>query len=367
MNKILKTYKYKLYPNKQQSQKIDDTLDLCRNLYNAALEHRIYMYKHCGTSVNYNAQQNELPGLKKVVPEYKTVQSQVLQDVLRRLDKAYQNFFRRVRQGEKPGFPRFQSYKRYNSFTYSQSGFSLTGNHLELSKIGNVKVKLHRPVEGTMKTCTIVRKNERYYVCFSCEAESKVIPLTYQDTGIDMGVKEFCITSDGEMFPNPKNYRKAEAKLKRQQQALSRKKKGSNRRKKAVRELANTHEHIANQRKDNACKVANQLLSKYDTIVREDLLITNMVKNHKLAKSITDAGWGIFFDILDAKAKQVPGKRIIAVDPQYTSQICSRCGQIVKKDLSVRTHKCSFCGLEIDRDINAAINILNRGMEQIAS
>lgn len=364
---MLKTYKYRLYPNKAQSQKIDTTIDLCRNLYNAALEHRIYLYKHGGINVNYNAQQNELPGLKQVLSEYRTVQSQVLQDVLKRLDKAYQNFFRRVKQGDKPGFPRFQSYKRYNSFTYPQSGFALTGNHLELSKIGNVKVKLHRPVEGTIKTCTIIRKNERYFVCFSCEVESNIIPLTYQDIGIDMGIKEFCITSDGELIPNPKNYRKTEAKLKKQQQFLSRKKKGSNRRKKAVRELAKTHEHIANQRKDNAYKVANYLLSRYDTIVREDLQIKNMVRNHKLAKSISDAGWGIFFDILDAKAKQTPGKRIIKVDPRYTSQICSGCTQIVKKDLSTRVHNCPHCGLEIDRDVNAAINILNRGIEQMAA
>jgi putative transposase len=366
VNAILKTYKYRIYPNKEQRGKIDQTISLCQQLYNSALEHRIYLYKHGGMNVNYYGQAAELKAIKKVLPEYKTVQSQVLQDVLKRLDKAYQSFFRRVKKGEIPGFPRFQSYKRYNSFTYPQSGFSLTGNHLELSKIGNVKVKLHRPLEGIMKTCTIVRKNEKYYVCFSCEVEEQVIPLTYHDAGIDMGVKEFCITSDGEMFPNPKNYRKTEAKLKKQQQAVSRKKKGSNRHRKAIRELANTHEHIANQRKDNAYKVANHLLNQYDTICREDLRISNMVKNHKLAKSISDAGWGIFFNILDAKAKQAPGKRVVVVDPKYTSQICSNCGQIVKKDLSVRTHKCD-CGLEIDRDINAAINILNRGMMQVAA
>jgi len=364
---MLKTYKYRIYPNKEQKQKIDTTIDLCRNLYNAALEHRIYLYKRSGISVTYNAQQNELPELKKVLPEYKTVQSQILQDVLRRLDRAYRNFFRRVKQGKKPGFPRFQSYKRYNSFTYPQSGFSLSGSHLELSKIGNLKVKLHRPVEGIIKTCTIIRKNGKYYVCFSCEAEDKVIPLTYQNVGIDMGVKEFCITSDGEMLSNPRNYRKTEAKLKKQQKTLSRKKKGSNRRRKAVRELANLHEHIANQRKDNAYKVANYLLSKYDTIVREDLQIDNMVKNRKLSKSISDAGWGIFFNILEAKAKQAPGKRVIKVDPRNTSQICSGCGQIVNKNLSERTHSCPFCGLTIDRDVNAAINILNRGLELAAA
>jgi len=319
------------------------------------------LYKHCGISITFYNQSAELPEIKKVLQEYKTVNAQVLQDVLRRLDKSYQNFFRRLKAGEKAGFPRFQSYKRYNSFTYPQSGFSLSGTHLQLSKIGNIKVKLHRPVEGKTKTCTIIRKNDKYYVCFSCEAEPQAIPLTYQDIGIDMGIKEFCITSDGELMPNPKNYRKSEDKLKKQQRAVSRKKKGSNRRKKAVAILANTHEHITNQRKDNAHKVANNLLNKYDTICREDLQINNMVKNHRLAKSISDAGWGIFFDILDTKAKQTLGKRVIKVDPKYTSQICSNCGQIVKKSLSVRTHKCE-CGLEIDRDINAAINILHKGL-----
>ncbi|MDR3584703.1 MAG: transposase [Desulfosporosinus sp.] len=362
MRKILKTYRYRIYLNKEQTVNIDNTLDLCRNLYNSALEHRIYLYKHWKVSISYNAQQNELPMIKQELPEYTAVHSQVLQDVLRRLDKAYQNFFRRVKQGETPGIPRFQGYKRYNSFTYSQSGFSLSGSHLQLSKLGNIKVKLHRQVIGEMKTCTVVRKNGRYYVCFSCEVENQTVPLTYRDAGIDMGIKEFCITSDGELIPNPKNYRQVEDKLKNQQRAVSRKKKGSHRRKKAVRELAGTHEHILNQRKDNAYKVAKNLLEKYDTIVREDLQIANMIKNHKLAKSISDAGWGLFFNILDAKAKQTLGKRVIAVDPKYTSQVCSGCGQFVKKELSVRVHHCSGCGLTIDRDINAAINILRKGL-----
>ncbi len=361
---MIKAFKYRIYPNRAQRENINKTISLCQQLYNSALEHRICLYKHGGININYYDQAAELKELKQVLPEYKTVYSQVLQDVLKRLDKSYQNFFRRVKQGETAGFPRFQSYKRYNSFTYPQSGFSLSGSHLQLSKIGNVKVKLHRPVEGKMKTCTIIRKNDKYYVCFSCEVEPQAIPLTYQDVGIDMGIKEFCITSDSELIPNPKNYRKSEAKFKKQQRAVSRKKKGSNRRKKAVSILANTHEHIANQRKDNAFKVANDLLNKYDTICREDLQINNMVKNHKLAKSISDAGWGIFFNILEQKAKQTLGKRVIAVDPKYTSQICSSCGQIVKKSLAVRTHKCD-CGLEIDRDVNAAINILRKGLTLI--
>ena len=358
---MLKAFKYRVYPSKEQIMALDQTLSLCQNLYNSALEHRIYLYKHGEIKVNYYDQANELKAIKLDLPEYKTVHSQVLQDVLKRLDKAYQAFFRRLKQGDTAGFPRFQSYKRYNSFTYAQSGFGLSGNHLKLSKVGNIKVKLHRPIEGVMKTCTVIRKNGKYYVCFTCEVEAQVIPLTYQDVGIDMGIKEFCITSDGELKPNPKHYRATEAKLKEQQRSVSRKKKGSNRRKKALEILANTHEHICNQRKDNAFKVAHDLLDKYDTICREDLPIKNMVKNHKLAKSISDAGWGIFFNLLEAKAKQTLGKRVVAVDPRYTSQECSGCGLIVKKTLGDRIHKCG-CGLALDRDINAAINILRKGL-----
>ena len=362
---MLNAFKYRIYPTKEQAQSIDRTIALCQQLYNAALEHRRYLYKHGGISINYYDQANELNEIKNALPEYKTVHSQVAQDVLKRLEKAYKDFFRRLKIGEKPGFPRFQSYKRYNSFTYPQSGFSLTGSHLQLSKIGSVKVKLHRAIEGKLKTCSIVRKNDKYYVCLVCEVEAQVIPLTYQEVGIDMGIKEFCITSDGELMPNPKNYRRTEAKLRRQQQSVSRKKKGSQRRKKDVRVLARTHEYVLNQRKDNACKVAKSLLNRYDTICREDLQIANMVKNHKLAKSISDAGWGLFFKVLDAKAKQTLGKRVIAVDPKFTSQMCSRCGAIHKKTLAIRVHQCA-CGLTLDRDVNAAINIRNKGLALIS-
>ena len=360
---MLKAFKYRIYPNKDQIQAIDQAISLCQKLYNSALEHRIYLYKHRKISVNYYDQANELPNIKKELPEYKTIHSQVLQDVLKRLDKTYQNFFRRVKQGETAGFPRFQSHKRYNSFTYAQSGFGLSGNHLKLSKVGSVKVKLHRPIEGVMKTCTVIRKNGKYYICLACKVEAQSIPLTHQDVGIDMGVTEFCTTSDGEFKPNPKHYRKTEAKLKSQQQSVSRKKKGSYRRKKAVAILSNTHEHICNQRKDNAFKVAHDLLGKYDTICREDLQIKNMVKNHKLAKSISDAGWGIFFAILEAKAKQTLGKRVIAVDPQYTSQTCSSCGNVDKNNRKTQSHfECTACGFVANADINASINILNRGL-----
>jgi putative transposase len=292
-----------------------------------------------------------------------------LQDVLKRLDKAFDNFFRRVKAGETPGYPRFQGYHRYNSFTYPQSGYSVIRNKLKLSKIGEVKIKLHRPLEGKIKTCTIIRKNGKYYACFSCEVETKEMPITGQAVGIDMGIKEFVITSDGETVENPKTYRKAEKKLKKAQRRVSRRKKGSNRRKKAVRILANKHEKVKNQRKDIAFKTANKLLKEYDTVVHEDLNIKGMVKNHNLAKSISDASWCEFVRQLQYKAEW--NDKIIQQISSYfaSSQICNVCGykNIGVKDLSVREWNCPECHTIHDRDNNAALNILNEGLRLLSA
>lgn len=355
-------FKYRIYPKRKTKKAINQTLFLCRTLYNAALAERNDSYKLESKSLNYYDQANSLSFLKENSPCFKQVHSQVLQDVLKRIDKAYQAFFRRIKSGETPGFPRFQNAMHYNSFTYPQGGYSIIGNKLSLSKIGTVRILLHRPIEGKVKTCTIIRKNDKYYACFSCEVEAQELPLTGQSVGIDMGIKEFCVTSDGEMFASPKTYRKAERKLKQLQRAVSRKKKGGKNRRKAVQQLAKQHEHVANQRKDIAFKTTKYLFDNYDLIAHEDLNIAGMVKNHHLAKSISDAGWGIFFNMLESKAKTNAGKQVIAVDPKDTSQKCSKCGEHVPKKLSVRTHQCSYCGLEIDRDWNAAINILHRAI-----
>ena len=363
---MLKTFKYRIYPNKEEQANIDRTINTCRILYNNSLAERKEFYEENKESLTYKAQANMLPAKKENNPYLPLVHSQVLQDVLKRLDKAFDNFFRRVKAGETPGYPRFQGYHRYNSFTYPQSGYSVIRNKLKLSKIGEVKIKLHRPLEGKIKTCTIIRKNGKYYACFSCEVETKEMPITGQAVGIDMGIKEFVITSDGETVENPKTYRKAEKKLKKAQRRVSRRKKGSNRRKKAVRILANKHEKVKNQRKDIAFKTANKLLKEYDTVVHEDLNIKGMVKNHSLAKSISDAGWGLFFNVLQAKAKQTLGKEVIAVNPYNTSQMCSQCGEIVPKKLKDRVHNCPYCGLVLDRDWNSAINILRKGIEKTA-
>jgi putative transposase len=354
---MIRTYKFKLEPMKEQIEKIEWTLSMCRWLYNSMLEQRKFAYEKRGISLNYNKQANELPTLKKEIPEFKQIQSQVLQHVAKRLDLAFQSFFRRVKNGENPGYPRFQGMNRFDSFTYPQSGFKIEGKHLRLSKIGKVRIKLHRQVEGKIKNCTIKRKNGKYYACFSCEIEAKP-QSTGKQVGIDLGVKHLAITSDGEFFEHPKYLRKSERKIKYLQRMVSRRKKGSNRRKKAISLLSKAWEEIANRRKDTAHKVSRYLVNKYDLIIFENLKITNMVKNHNLSKSIYDASWRMLIQYTTYKAEYA-GKTVELVDPHNTSQVCSECGQVVKKTLKERTHHCS-CGYVADRDINAARNILKK-------
>jgi putative transposase len=358
---MLKTYKYRIYPNKEQQKKIEQTIETCRRLYNDFLYERKIMYEYDKTNITYNWQQDSLPFRKKLNPYLQNIHSQVLQDEAHRVDKAFKIFFRRVKTGETPGHPRFKGKGQYHSMTYPQSGYKIVGNKVVLSYIGSIKIKLHREIEGNIKTCSIIEKNGKYYACFSCVVEALPITNTGEAVGIDMGLSDFCITSEAEFYHSPKTYSKAEKALKKVQRKVSRRKKASNRRRKAVGELAVIHEKIANQRKDIAHRVANELLKKYDTIAHEKLEIRNMVKNENLSKSISDAAWGIFFKILAYKAESA-GKLIIEVDPKNTSQICFSCGNIVKKKLSERRHNCPYCGYSEHRDVNAAKNILKRAV-----
>jgi len=358
---MLKTYKYRLYPNKEQSQKLHQTCFLCSLVYNQFLEERRDAWEIGKRSLTTYEQINSLPYKKEEANQLKEVFSQVLQDVGCRVDKTFKAFFRRVKTSEKPGYPRFKPARRYDSFTYPQAGFAFNDNKLVLSKIGEVKIKLHRPLDGEVKTLTIHRQNGKWYACFSVEVEIKKLPTINKACGIDVGLEKFATLSTGETFENPRKLRKAEKKLKKHQRQLSKKKKGSTRRKKAVWKLARCHEKVANQRRDTHHKVARKLINQYDTIAVEDLQIKNMVKNHHLAKSIGDAGWGNFVLILTSKAESA-GRKVIKVNPKGTSQICSECGTEVKKKLSQRWHNCPTCKLSIDRDINAAINILKRAI-----
>jgi putative transposase len=359
----LKAYKYKLYPNKKQAEKLQWTLDRARELYNAALQERRDAWQMCIVSITYNQQATQLPEIKEVRPEYHDIHSQVLQDVLRRVKKAYDNFFRRVKAGQTPGYPRFQGYGRYDSFTYPQSGFSLTeDNRVCLSKIGTIKVKLPKgkkanPPIGEMKTCTIKREGQHWFIIFTCEMEQEIV---YYPSEEAVG---------------------AEHKLKKVQEALSRKKRGSKRRRKAAQQVGKTHRHIRNQRKDFHHKEARKLVTQYQANVFEKLQPANMSKRPKpkqdeatgqylpngasakagLNKSILDAGWGQFQQICKNKA-ECAGSRVLFISPKYTSQMCSDCGAIVQKELEERWHQCS-CGCSLDRDHNAAKNILRLGLQ----
>jgi putative transposase len=365
MATVRKAFKYQLMPTPEQERALEHVLWRCRELYNAGLEERKLAWEKCRISVSFAMQSAQLPDIKEVRPEYRDINAQVLQDVLHRLDRAFQAFFRRVKAGEQPGYPRFQGKDRYNSFTYPQvgehGGAVLDGGVFSLSKIGRIRIRLHRPLVGAPKTVTISREADGWYACISCaEVPIEPLPCSGRETGIDVGLKVFLVTADSETVENPRHYCKAEKQLAKAQRRVSRRKKGSERRKKAVKLLARKHQKVRRQRTDFHHKTALALLRRYDTIYLEELQVRNMVRNHHLAKSISDASWAAFRTILDAKAAWA-GRRVIAVPPAYTSQDCSGCGERVPKSLSVRTHVCPSCGLVIDRDENAALNILRAG------
>jgi putative transposase len=360
-----KTYKQRIYPSNAQKTKLEQTLSLCCELYNAALQERRDAYRVSKTSINYHAQAIQLPEIKTVRDDMRGLHSQVLQDVLKRLEKAFDAFFRRVKTNEKAGFPRFRSRFRYNSFTFPQTGFVIESGKLKLSKIGKVKIKLHRPIEGKIKTCTLTKSaTGKWYACFSVEVEAQRLPESKARIGVDVGLKEFAVLSNGDPIHNPRFFRVEEKRLAKAQRRLSKAAKGTPERKKRRKVVAFVHERIADQRRDFAHQESRKLANKYGIIVFEDLNIRAMLKNHCLAKSIADAAWSQLVNFTSYKAENA-GRKCIQVNPRNTSQMCSRCGEIVKKDLSVRIHNCPYCGLVLDRDHNAAINILSLGLQTL--
>jgi putative transposase len=288
--------------------------------------------------------------------------------VVLRVDRAFQAFFRRLKTDESPGYPRFHGRNRYNSFTYPQvgdhGGARLDNGFLVLSKIGRIAVRWSRPMEGTIRTVTLSREADGWYVSFSCsDVPVQPLPPTGQETGIDLGIEAFATLSDGLRIFSPGWYRKAEQALKIAQRRVSRRKKGSNRRRKAVALLARAHQKVRRKRQDFHQKTALALVRANDTLYHEDLQTANMLKNHHLAKRISDAGWAAFLNILSFKAA-CAGRRVVAVNPAFTSQICSGCGNVVHKGLSIRWHSCPDCGMSLHRDHNAALNILRLGKDQ---
>ena len=357
---VRKTYKYKLKPMSEQERAMAFVLRRCRELYNAALQERSEAWRKCGVNITEASQSAQLPAVKEARPEYRDIHAQVLQDVLTRLDRAFQAFFRRVKAGETPGYPRFHGAIRYNSFTYKQvgehGGARVDNGFLVLSKIGRIAVRWSRPLEGTRKTVTLSKEADGWYVCFSCaDVPVQPLPAMGQETGIDLGIEAFATLSNGTRIFHPGWYRKAERALKTAQRRVSRRKKGSNRRRKAITLLAKAHQTVRRQRQDFQHKTALALVCEHDVIYHENLQTANMLKNHHLAKSISDAGWAAFLSILSFKAA-CAGRKVQAVNPAFTTQRCSGCGIVVSKGLSVRWHACPECGTSLHRDHNAAKN-----------
>ncbi len=355
-----RTYKFRIYPNVVQMANLTNTLTLCRKLYNAGLEERIQAHK-AGQPTNYYKQKRELVEVKKELPEYSGVYSHALQDVMARLDKAYKGFFRRVSNGEKAGFPRYKSEKRFRSITYDRYGFRILSNgHLNLTKVGTIRMFKHRDVEGIPKTC-IVKKDGvgDWWAMITVAKPSvpKVKPKTA--IGVDVGLRNLMALTTGEMIGRPKLLSQSEDKIKIIQREASRKERGSNNRRKCVRRLAQAHRRVERQRDDFLHKASRKLSQNADVIVFEDLDIQNMQKTHHLAKSISDASWGKLMQYTAYKAEEA-GRCVCFVNPNGTSQICSRCGEIVQKSLSERLHVCHKCGFSVDRDYNASLNILGR-------
>ena len=359
---MLLTYKYRLYPSKSQERLLNQTLETCRRWYNACLSERKDAWEGEQRSVGKFEQLAKVKAHRQENPYAGQVHSHVLQVVTTDLDKAFQAFFRRVKAGEKAGYPRLRGRDRFDSFGFKEhrNGFRLDGRRLKLSGIGRVSVRWHRPIEGQIKTVRIRRQAGKWYACFVCEIEAQPLEATGQTVGIDVGISSLLTTSDGEHIENPKWYRAEQAKLRVAQRKVARRKKGSSNRRKSVRVLQAQHDHIANRRADYTKKLVHGLVTRYDFIVIEDLQIVNMARNPHLSKSILDAGWGYFRQQLSSKAAYA-GRTVVAVPPAYTSKTCSQCGMIFETlTLADRWVRCE-CGLSMDRDENAALNLLRLG------
>jgi putative transposase len=383
-----KTYRYRIYPTRKQQHTLNETLSECRWLYNHLLEMRKTTYEQEGKSLSLYQQQETYPLLKAERPSLKEVHSQVLQNVAVRIDLAMKAFFRRVKSGETPGFPRFRGADRYDSFSFPQSGFSITHDHrVCLSKIGSIKMVYHRPIKGTLKTATITRTSTgKWYVCFSVECESERLPEQPEQVGIDVGLKTFATLSNAQEIANPRFFRQEERALAKVQRKHSQLAKCSPQRRTHRKAVARVHERIAFRRDNFTHQNSRQIVDRFGVICVEDLHVNRMVHNHCPAKSISassqtdgrsqmrqhrfclnkerDAAWSAFFDQLSCKAEEA-GRAFVKVNPAYTTQDCSRCHHRQPMPLGERTYRCPCCHLVIGRDQNASLNIRALGLQSI--
>jgi putative transposase len=365
-----KAFKYRIYLTNGQRRILERQLEECRWAYNETLAERKRAYDARGETLRLYDTQAMLPVWKLTRPALKLVHSQVLQNISVRVDLAFQAFFRRVKRGDsEPGYPRFKGFGRYDSITYPQygNGVRLEGDRLILSKVGAVHVVLHRPLDGTPKTVTLTRsRTGKWYACFSCERDVEPLPPTSKVVGIDVGLSSFATLSDGEQIANPRFYRRDAADLQRVQRRKDAAKNAQNwpENAKQKRILAKIHERIANRRSDFAHKRSRELVDTYQVIVCEDLVPMEMGKSRGMRTSIMDVAWTQFISMTISKAEEA-GRTVVLVNPRNTSKMCSSCGELVEKTLGTRMHICPHCGLVLDRDANAARNILQRGLQTL--
>ena len=375
-----KNYKFRLYPTKKQERELLATLEECRFVYNKILDTRIKVYETEKKTLNKYATNNLIKEWKEERESLGNVHSQVVQNVSERVDLAFKAFFRRCKvKGEKAGFPRFKQFGRYDSFTFPQSGFSITQNEmrLKLSKIGCVKIRLHRILPEQVKRLTIQRaRSGKWYAVFSCVLADVKRTNTNPAVGIDLGLKEFAVLSNGENIKRERFFKDGEKKLAKAQRKFSKLEKKTPERNKQRMIVGRVHEKIQNQRSDFTHKLSRQLVNQYGIICLEKLNIKSMqeqetisvngkeIKATRTHKSIQDVAWNQFVQQLSYKVEETGGK-IVYVNPKNTTKMCSSCGKITSKELSDRIHECSWCGLVMDRDLNASKNILRIGMDSL--
>ncbi len=356
--------RFRLYPNTDQRRELGVALETHRRLYNTCLDRRKTAYETEKRSVHYVEQSAWFKVERGTNPYFARLNFSSAQATMRRLDKAFVAFFRRCKTGGNPGYPRFRSRDRYDSIEFPAygDGIRLNGNRLRIQHVGVVKTKVHREVEGVVKTATLKREGNKWFLVLSCELpDVPFVPNGKPPVGLDVGIEAFLTTSDGERVENPRLLQRELPRLRCLQRAVSRKKRGGKNRRKAVCRVQVLHARVRNLRQDFQHKTALDLVRSSGLVAVEGLNIRGMVRNHRLARAISDAAWGGFVDILTYKAASA-GSEVVVVNARGTSQECSGCGVAVPKPLSVRQHVCPSCGLTLHRDENAARNILARAL-----
>jgi len=360
-SRVILTFRYRLLPAKTQHRALERILESQRELYNAALEERIGAYRKAGRAISYIDQTKSLTEWRHQDAEASGLPTNLQRATLKRLDSAYQGFFRRLKAGAKPGFPRFRGKGWFDSFGFRQFlGITLRNRRLRFKGMpGTLRIHWHRDLpEAPIKSCTFKRDTQGWCVAFAVEVPAADPRNTKRAVGVDLGITTFAALSDGGLIPSLRSARRAERRLRVAQRALSRKKRGSCGRHAARTAVARCHADIARRRREHLHQASARLVREYDQIVIEKLQVKGLART-ALAKDVHDASWAKFISMLRYKAEWA-GARVIEVDPQHTTQECSGCGTLVPKDLSARQHDCPICGLSIDRDLNAARNILNR-------